>query len=132
MLLCGKEGFLIALDNHTVDVALGRKAESFSEIHDRARGSGQDGGGWPGWMHPMLDAETFEDLAGVITIAPHIMNRLARGRDGDDEGAVTPTGPEGPALLNLKQCCANVRAFEIRIFASSIEKQFALDAFMQI
>jgi hypothetical protein len=37
-----------------------------------------------------------------------------------------------PALLNLKQCCADVRAFEIRILASSIEKQFVLDAFMQI
>ena len=36
------------------------------------------------------------------------------------------------ALLNLKQCCANVRAFEIRILASSIEKQLVLDAFMQI
>jgi hypothetical protein len=32
----------------------------------------------------------------------------------------------------LKQCCADVRAFEIRILASSIEKQFVLDAFMQI
>jgi hypothetical protein len=37
-----------------------------------------------------------------------------------------------PALLNLKQCCADVRAFEIRILASSIEKQLVLDAFMQI
>ncbi len=37
-----------------------------------------------------------------------------------------------PALLNLKPCCADVRAFEIRIFASSIEKQLVLDAFMQI
>jgi hypothetical protein len=37
-----------------------------------------------------------------------------------------------PALLNLKQCCVDVRAFEIRILASSIEKQFVLDAFMQI
>jgi internalin A len=37
-----------------------------------------------------------------------------------------------PALLNLKQCCADVRAFEIRILASSIEKQFVLDGFMQI
>ena len=36
------------------------------------------------------------------------------------------------ALLNLKQCCVDVRAFEIRILASSIEKQFVLDAFMQI
>jgi hypothetical protein len=36
------------------------------------------------------------------------------------------------ALLNLKQCCADVRAFEIRILASSIEKQLVLDAFMQI
>jgi len=35
-------------------------------------------------------------------------------------------------LLNLKQCCPDVRAFEIRILASSIEKQFVLDAFMQI
>src|SRR4051812_856418 len=34
-----------------------------------------------------------------------------------------------PALLNLKQCCADVRAFEIRILASSIEKQFVLDVF---
>jgi hypothetical protein len=39
----------------------------------------------------------------------------------------------GPAaLLNLKQCCADVRVFEIRILASSIEKQLVLDAFMQI
>jgi hypothetical protein len=36
------------------------------------------------------------------------------------------------ALLNLKQCCADVTAFEIRILASSIEKQLVLDAFMQI
>src|SRR4051794_24598531 len=35
-----------------------------------------------------------------------------------------------PALLNLKQCCENVRVFEIRILASSIEKQFVLGAFM--
>jgi hypothetical protein len=34
--------------------------------------------------------------------------------------------------VNLKQCCVDVRAFEIRILASSIEKQFVLDAFMQI
>jgi len=40
--------------------------------------------------------------------------------------------PSWAALLNLKQCCANVRAFEIRILASSIEKQLVLDAFMQI
>jgi non-heme chloroperoxidase len=39
---------------------------------------------------------------------------------------------ETAALLNLKQCCVDVRAFEIRILASSIEKQFVLDAFMQI
>src|SRR4051794_16939702 len=37
-----------------------------------------------------------------------------------------------PALLNLKQYFVDVRAFEIRILASSIEKQFVLDAFMQI
>jgi hypothetical protein len=37
-----------------------------------------------------------------------------------------------PALLNLKQCCADVTAFEIRILASSIEKQLVLDGFMQI
>ena len=40
--------------------------------------------------------------------------------------------PELPALLNLKQCCADVRAFGIRILASSIEKQLVLDTFMQI
>jgi hypothetical protein len=32
----------------------------------------------------------------------------------------------------LKQCCADVGAFEIRVLASSIEKQLVLDAFMQI
>jgi hypothetical protein len=39
---------------------------------------------------------------------------------------------EAAALLNLKQCCEDVRVFEIRILASSIEKQLVLDAFMQI
>jgi hypothetical protein len=48
------------------------------------------------------------------------VRRLSRSRAGT------------PALLNLKQCCVNVRAFEIRILASSIEKQLVLDAFMQI
>src|SRR4051812_11606543 len=41
-------------------------------------------------------------------------------------------GADLSALLNLKQCCADVRAFEIRILASSIEKQFVLDVFTQI
>ena len=46
--------------------------------------------------------------------------------------ALSDDEPDRPALLNLKQCCADVRAFEIRILASSIEKQLVLDAFMQI
>jgi hypothetical protein len=36
------------------------------------------------------------------------------------------------ALLNLKEYCVGVRALEIRILARSIEKQFVLDAFMEI
>jgi hypothetical protein len=44
---------------------------------------------------------------------------------------VDPSG-DFAALLNLKQYCVDVRAFEIRILASSIEKQLVLDAFMQI
>ena len=49
-------------------------------------------------------------------------------------GHLEPKRDRMPAavLLNLKQCCADVRAFEIRIHASSIEKQLVLDAFMQI
>jgi len=49
-----------------------------------------------------------------------------------DYDNMNPDVPVLSALLNLKQCCENVRVFEIRILASSIEKQFVLDAFMQI
>jgi putative transposase len=65
--------------------------------------------------------------------------RRRRPQAGDkwhlDEMVVTIAGKKHylcPALLNLKQCCVDVMAFEIRILASSIEKQLVLDAFMKI
>jgi hypothetical protein len=49
------------------------------------------------------------------------------------ERALNAFWPSGrTALLNLKQYCANLGTFEIRILASSIEKQLVLHAFMQI
>jgi putative transposase len=56
-------------------------------------------------------------------LAPLLTDALRRRRKGKAGRT---------ALLNLKQCCADVRAFEIRTLASSIEKQLVLDAFMQI
>jgi ribosomal protein L16/L10AE len=56
--------------------------------------------------------------------------RTGRGMGRLDGWSVTVS--RRPALLNLKQCCVDVRAFEIRILASSIEKQLVLDTFMQI
>jgi hypothetical protein len=65
-------------------------------------------------------------LGNPLVVSDAVMEPFAR------EVLEPAAATGGPALLNLKQCCADVRAFEIRILASSIEKQLVLDAFMQI
>src|SRR4051812_30342618 len=70
-------------------------------------------------------------VSGVAALSDaSLVERLSRAADW--LGFLVKAALEAPALLNLKQCCVDVRAFEIRILASSIEKQFVLDAFMQI
>jgi hypothetical protein len=75
-----------------------------------------------------LHGKISEKLASAVWIRPvgRLPGHFTR------IAAVSKWASGETALLNLKQCCADVRAFEIRILASSIEKQFVLDAFMQI
>src|SRR4051812_49237997 len=103
----------------------------------------QDFGNWNSvfqrfrrWVRSGVFEHIFEALSAdadfEYVIVDGTIVRVHQHGSGARGGTRTQAIGRSPALLNLKQCCADVRAFEIRILASSIEKQFVLDAFMQI
>src|SRR3954454_12308450 len=82
------------------------------------------------WVTTGVSEHIFEALSAdadfEYVIVYGTIVRVPQHGSGARGGTRTQAIGRSPALLNLKQCCADVRAFEIRILASSIEKQFVL------